>query len=204
MGMNTTRIRSTPSLSSRSIRVVWMSTRRPASKRLTPCLTAADDRNACHLSLLRRSCQRGWGSLYDALNTGTMDLARLERASGLLSAVERQPPWFAVDASVWPRCDAETSPARGYYPHPVSPFPRPADRRRLELLLARPGARALLELDRVRCACDACMPGENLNLVAAEQIRSWLHQAPPADAPAPIVRFDAGYESIQLEPSVGR
>jgi len=43
-------------------------------------------------------------------------------------------------------------------------------------------------------------PGENLNRVAAEQIRSWLRQAPPApaDAPPPIFSFDAGYDSVQL------
>jgi hypothetical protein len=27
-------------------------------------------------------------------------------------------PVYGVDASVWPRCDAETSPQRGYYYHP--------------------------------------------------------------------------------------
>jgi len=27
-------------------------------------------------------------------------------------------PIYAVDVSVWARCDAETSPARGYYDHP--------------------------------------------------------------------------------------
>jgi len=28
------------------------------------------------------------------------------------------PPIFAVDVSVWPRCDAEASPGRRYYYHP--------------------------------------------------------------------------------------
>src|SRR3712207_7049725 len=28
------------------------------------------------------------------------------------------PPIYAVDVSVWPRCDAEASPERGYYYHP--------------------------------------------------------------------------------------
>ena len=41
---------------------------------------------------------------------------------GLEHLVATQPletptAWYAVDASVWPRCDAETSPERGYYPH---------------------------------------------------------------------------------------
>lgn len=36
--------------------------------------------------------------------------------------------------------------------------------------------------------------------MAAEQIRSWLRQAPsaPAGAPLPIFSFDAGYDSVQL------
>jgi hypothetical protein len=44
-------------------------------------------------------------------------------------------------------------------------------------------------------------PGENANLVAVEQIRSWLRQAPsavPAATPLPIFSFDAGYDSVQL------
>ena len=28
------------------------------------------------------------------------------------------PPVYAVDVSVWPRCDAESSPERGFYYHP--------------------------------------------------------------------------------------
>jgi hypothetical protein len=42
-------------------------------------------------------------------------------------------------------------------------------------------------------------PGENANAVAAEQIRSWLRQAPPAPmGPTPIFSFDAGYDAVQL------
>src|SRR5260370_24467712 len=66
---------------------------------------------------LAPNCHRRWGSLYDALNAGTMDLARLERLVASYP-LEPQTTWFAVDASVWPRCDAETSPDRGYYHHP--------------------------------------------------------------------------------------
>jgi hypothetical protein len=58
------------------------------------------------------------------------------------------------------------------------------------------------------CACAGCgrvRPGENLNLVAAEQIRSWLdqqrRQTPLASGPTtgrPIFTCDAGYDSVQL------
>ena len=31
---------------------------------------------------------------------------------------EERPTVYAVDLSVWPRCDTEASPGRGYYYHP--------------------------------------------------------------------------------------
>jgi hypothetical protein len=61
--------------------------------------------------------RRGWGSLYDALAVGEVSVQRLERllVSHPLASGE---PIYSVDVSVWPRCDAETSPERGYYHHP--------------------------------------------------------------------------------------
>src|SRR5713101_2886001 len=58
--------------------------------------------------------RRRWGSLYDALAAGDID------APALRELVARYPlddgqPIFALDTSVWPRDDAETSPGRGYY-----------------------------------------------------------------------------------------
>src|SRR5258706_11299233 len=83
---------------------------------LDAILSAPTLETPAHLSLAPHY-QRGWGSLYDALNAGTMDQARLERLVASYS-LEPQTAWFAVDASVWPRCDAETSPERGFYHHP--------------------------------------------------------------------------------------
>ncbi len=57
---------------------------------------------------------RSHGSLYKALARGRIDEDRLRRL--LVSA--RPADWplvFAVDASTWARCDAETSPSRGFY-----------------------------------------------------------------------------------------
>jgi hypothetical protein len=58
--------------------------------------------------------RRGHGSLYKALARGRIDTEALRR-----TLVARRPAaWplvFAVDASAWPRCDAETSPERGFY-----------------------------------------------------------------------------------------
>jgi DDE superfamily endonuclease len=140
-------------------------------------------------------CQRRWGSLYDALNAGTMNLARLEPvvASYPLTSTTT---WYAVDASVWPRCDAETSPERGYYHHPYrqshgQPLVAGWNYSWLAQVPVRGSSRtAPLRVRRI-------LPGENVNLVAAEQIRSWLEQA-PTTAALPIFTFDAGYDPAQL------
>jgi len=73
-----------------------------------------------HLSLVPAH-RRGWGSLYAALSRGQIEeeplcelLARHASTTGEASHV----PVYAVDVSVWSRCDAEASPGRGYYYHP--------------------------------------------------------------------------------------
>lgn len=61
--------------------------------------------------------RRGHGSLYKALARGAID----ERGLRDLLVAHRPAGWplvFAVDATTWPRCDAETSPERGFYYHP--------------------------------------------------------------------------------------
>jgi hypothetical protein len=58
--------------------------------------------------------RRGHGSLYKALAAGGVD----EEAARDLLVAHRPAGWplvFAVDASTWARCDAETSPGRGYW-----------------------------------------------------------------------------------------
>ncbi|MHB8288430.1 MAG: hypothetical protein ACYDEY_04190 [Acidimicrobiales bacterium] len=54
------------------------------------------------------------GSLYKALALGSVDEDGLRR----LLVEARPADWplvFAVDAYMWPRCDAETSPERGFH-----------------------------------------------------------------------------------------
>jgi hypothetical protein len=69
-----------------------------------------------HLSL-EPVCRRGWGSVYAALSHGEVDAERLrDLLASTLPAAD--PPVFAVDVTTWPRCDAECSPAPGYYYHP--------------------------------------------------------------------------------------
>ena len=72
-----------------------------------------------HLSL-EASHRRGWGSLYAALDRGQIDDEALRKllARYPLAGTEGETPVYAVDTSVWARCDAETSPERGYYYHP--------------------------------------------------------------------------------------
>jgi hypothetical protein len=69
-----------------------------------------------HLSL-GAPHRRGWGSLYAALGEGAMDEALLRNLVAGLPLAGGE-PIYAVDVSTWPRCDAETSPERGYYYHP--------------------------------------------------------------------------------------
>src|SRR5579863_1654492 len=89
-----------------------------------------------------------------------MNLARLEMLVAS-HALEPQTSWYAVDASVWPRCDAETSPERGFYHHPYRhshgqpivaggnySWRAGTTRGGRELLVASATPAALLELDR--------------------------------------------------------
>jgi hypothetical protein len=68
-----------------------------------------------HLSLAAIH-RRGWGSLYAALSMGRTHKSGLQDllCRHPLEGVEPGcPPIYAVDVSVWPRCDAEASPGRG-------------------------------------------------------------------------------------------
>src|SRR6266568_4703288 len=58
--------------------------------------------------------RRRWGSLYDALAAGDIDAPALRELVAGYPLDDGQ-PIFALDTSVWPRDDAETSPERGYY-----------------------------------------------------------------------------------------
>ena len=68
-----------------------------------------------HLSL-EAVFRRSHGSLYKALARGSIDTDALRQ----VLVAHRPAGWpavFAVDASTWDRCDAETSPERGFYYH---------------------------------------------------------------------------------------
>jgi hypothetical protein len=82
-------------------------------------LTANAVPSPVHLSL-QAIYRRGWGSLYAALAKGRIDEKRLRDLLARYRFADETdlPPVYAIDGSVWPRCDAEASPERGYYYHP--------------------------------------------------------------------------------------
>ncbi len=166
---------------------------------LTDALLTADPVPApVHLSLAPLH-RRGWGSLYAALVHGTINptalrvlLARHPLAGG--QAI------YAVDVSVWARCDAETSPERGFYYHPsrhsagqpiVAGW---AYQWIAQLGFARASWTTPLDVRRVH-------PTENTNVVAAAQVRAVVQRLSP-DAPVPIFVFGAGYDPVQVQQEV--
>jgi hypothetical protein len=162
-------------------------------------LSAGSVPSPVHLSLTAVH-RRGWGSLYAALSKGRIDEGRLR---GLLSrhplgyGSPGDPPIYAVDVSVWPRCDAEASPERGYYYHPsrhsagqpiVAGW---AYQLVAELGFDRDSWVAPVDARRVR-------PEEDANEVAVEQVRALMQRLPEPDA-MPIFVFDAGYDPVKLQ-----
>ena len=136
--------------------------------------------------------QRQWGSVYDAVNQGTLVVQQWEE---LLSEypLKTETKWYAIDGSVWPRCDAETSPERGYYHHPYrhsNGQPIVAGWLYSWLVQIPERCSSWTAPMRVR----RVIPGENINQVAIEQIRS--HQRSHKERA--IYSCDAGYDPIQL------
>ena len=82
-------------------------------------LTAGVLPSPVHLSL-QASHRRGWGSLYAALSRGRIEEEAVRKlvVNHPLLQERTTVPVYAVDVSVWSRCDAEASPERGYYYHP--------------------------------------------------------------------------------------
>src|SRR5215218_3931348 len=147
-----------------------------------------------HLSL-QPAHRRGWGSFYAALARGRIDAEVLR---DLLVchplAGSSAPPVYAVDTSVWPRCDAETSPERGYYYHPsrhsagqpiVAGW---AYQFVAQLNFVRESWTAPVDVERV-------LPAQDANEVATEQVRSFLLRRSSCEegmATTPLFVFDAG------------
>ena len=154
-----------------------------------------------HLSL-QPAHRRGWGSFYAALTRGRID------AEVLRELLVRHPlagsgatPVYAVDTSVWPRCDAECSPERGFYYHPsrhsagqpiVAGW---AYQFIAQLGFVRESWTALVDVERVR-------PAQDANEVATEQVKSFLLRRSSCKkgmATTPLFVFDAGYDPVKVQ-----
>ncbi len=144
--------------------------------------------------------RRGWGSLYDALAAGRVDAAALRELVARYPLDDGQ-PIYALDTSVWPRDDAETSPGRGHY---FSSSRQSAGKPIVtgwsyawlaQLSFTHDSWTAPLDVQRVPAGGDA-------HAVAAAQIWELLeHQ--PAEGPVPLCVFDAGYNPEGLAGELG-
>ena len=165
---------------------------------LTDAILSADAAvpSPVHLSL-QASHRRGWGSLYAALGRGRIDAESLRRLLARHPLAESQTPVYAVDVSVWDRCDAECSPERGFYYHPsrhsagqpiVAGW---AYQFVAQLNFVRESWTAPVDVERVR-------PAQGANEVACRQVKVLLDRLGEA-ASVPLFVFDAGYDPVKLQ-----
>src|SRR3954447_13222446 len=152
-----------------------------------------------HLSL-RAPHRRGWGSLYAALRRGRIDADSLRGLLARRPLAEAEAPVYAVDVSVWPRCDAECSPERGFSYHPsrhsagqpiVAGW---AYQFVAQLNFVRESWTAPVDVERVR-------PAQDANVVAAGQVKVLLGRLQEEEQEAAIALyvFDAGYDPVKLQ-----
>jgi hypothetical protein len=106
-------------------------------------------------------------------------------------------PVYAVDVSVWPRCDAESSPERGFYYHPSRHCAG-------QPIVAGWAYQFIARLDFVRESWTAPVdverlhPAQDANEVAAKQVKAFLHRS-PEEGVAPLFVFDAGYDPVKVQ-----
>src|SRR3954453_15431089 len=169
--------------------------RRDALFELVDALLVAESMPSLpHLSLLPTH-RRGWGSVYAALAVGEGDADRIPE----LLAAQTPPvadPVFAVDASTWPRCDAECSPGRGFYYSPTRHWAgQPIVAGWCYSWIAQLG----FDRDSWTAPVDAhrVPAGEDIGRVTAAQVRALAGRL--ARGPAvPLFVADAGYDPPAL------
>lgn len=141
--------------------------------------------------------RRSHGSLYKALANGAVDTDRLDR----LLVTHRPLDWpnvFAVDASTWDRCDAETSPERGFY-HSASKHsagqPIVAGwcyQWICQLNWAPDSWTAPLSVERIP-------PTDNTTTATVDQVRRLIERlGDSTGGEVPLFVFDAGYDPIAI------
>ena len=139
--------------------------------------------------------RRSHGSLYKALARGDLQAESLRD----LLVAHRPRDWplvFAVDASTWPRCDAETSPERGFYysasthsagqPIVAGWSYQPV----VQLDWANNSWTAPLDLRRIPPTADAVA-------VTTSQVSDLVGRLGRTEE-VPLFVFDAGYDAIAL------
>jgi hypothetical protein len=98
---------------------------------------------------------------------------------------------------VWPRCDAECSPERGYYYHPsrhsagqpiVAGW---AYQLIAQLNFVRESWTAPVDVRRLR-------PAQDANEVSAEQVKAFLNRS-SEERTTPLFVFDAGYDPVKVQ-----
>src|SRR5215208_4780853 len=139
--------------------------------------------------------RRGWGSLYAALAAGRLEVPALRALVGAHPLDDGQ-PIYALDTSVWPRNDAETSPERGYY---YSAARQSAGQPIVTGWSYAWLAQVSFTHDSWTAPLDVCRVPlhANAHTVAAAQIRTLLERQ-PAGSPVPLCVFDAGYDPENL------
>ena len=144
---------------------------------------------------LEPAFRRSHGSLYKALSLGRIDH---EGMRDLLVA-HRPTTWpavFAVDASTWARCDAETSPERGFY---YSASKHSAG----QPIVAGWSYQWITQLDWAfdswTAPVDAARipPTADATTFTIKQVTR-LVQRLPDDGQVPMFVFDAGYDPIAI------
>jgi hypothetical protein len=139
--------------------------------------------------------RRSHGSVYKALARGGIDEEALRQV--LVDA--RPPDWplvFAVDASTWDRCDAETSPERGFH---YSASKHSAGRP----IVAGWSYQWITQLDWAPDSWTAPLdamripPSADATTATVEQVRRPVGLLPD-DGDVPMFVFDAGYDAIAI------
>jgi hypothetical protein len=139
--------------------------------------------------------RRSFGSLYKALSKGEVDPAQV-RELLMGSRPADWPAVFAVDASTWERCDAETSPERGFY-HSASkhsagqPIVAGWSFQWVSQLNFAPDSWTA-PVDAIRIP-----PSADATTATIEQVRCTA-LALPGDGAVPMFVFDAGYDPAAL------
>lgn len=145
--------------------------------------------------------RRSHGSLYKALEHGRIDAEKLRDAL-VRHRPASWPPVFAVDASSWPRCDAETSPERGYYYHPSRHSAG-------QPIVAGWSYQWITQLDWAPDSWTAPVDAQRIApradgvTATIAQIQGLVCRLGAEPGPAPLFVFDAGYDPIALSAGLG-